>query len=72
MARFLALEWDAREARLAVARTRGADLVVEHAFVVDLELRDGRSPVEAEVGKRIAGALAARNLGRLETLLSSA
>ncbi len=70
MPRFLALEWDAREARIAVARTRGSEMVVEHAFCVDLELRDGQTPAESEVGKRVAAALAARSLGRTETLVA--
>ena len=38
MPRFLALEWDAREARVAVARTRGSDIVIEHAFAVALDI----------------------------------
>ncbi|HJN11440.1 MAG TPA: hypothetical protein QF564_22350 [Pirellulaceae bacterium] len=70
MPRLLALEWDGREARVAVARTRGSDIVVEHAFVVDLELGGGQTPAESEVGKRVAAALAARNLGRTETLVA--
>ncbi len=70
MARFLALEWDAREARIAVARTRGNEIAVEHAFSVDLQSRDGEARGEADVGPRIAAALAARGLGRVETLVA--
>ena len=70
MPRLLALEWDAREARVAIARTRGNDIVVEHAFVVDLELGEGQTPAESDVGKRLAAALAARNLGRTDTLVA--
>jgi Tfp pilus assembly PilM family ATPase/Tfp pilus assembly protein PilN len=69
MPRLLALEWDAAEARVAVARTRGNDIIVEHAFSVDLELREGQTSGE-EVGKRIAAAIAERNLGRIETLVA--
>lgn len=36
MARLLALEWDAREARLVVARTSGKSVEVEQAFTVSL------------------------------------
>jgi len=70
MPRLLALEWDACEARIAVARTRGNEIVVEHAFAVDLELREGQTPAESDVATRIAAAIAARNLGRIETLVA--
>jgi len=43
MARFLALEWEAREARVAVASSRGNDMVAEQAFSIALT---GSSPDE--------------------------
>lgn len=70
MPRLLALEWDAREARVAVARTRGRDLVIEHAFAVDLVPRDMGAAAEVNVGEQIAAALAARSVGRCETLVA--
>jgi Tfp pilus assembly PilM family ATPase len=71
MAKLLALEWDGREARIAVARTRGKEAVLEHAFAVDLAPRDGgEGAAEVNVGERIAAALAARRIGRCETLVA--
>ena len=71
MARLLALEWDAREARVAVARVRGREAVIEHAFAVDLGPRDpGQTFADRNVGEQIAAALAARNVGRCDTLVA--
>jgi Tfp pilus assembly PilM family ATPase len=71
MPQLLALEWDAREARVAVGRTRGREVVVEHAFAVDLLPRDGAQDVaDVNVGERIASALAARSIGRCDTLVA--
>jgi Tfp pilus assembly PilM family ATPase len=71
MARLLAIEWDAREARVAVARPRGREVLVEHAFAVDLAPRDpGQTFADQNVGQRIAAALAARSIGRCETLVA--
>jgi hypothetical protein len=36
MAKLLALEWDEREARVAVATPRGSEVVVEEAFAIDI------------------------------------
>jgi Tfp pilus assembly PilM family ATPase len=71
MSRLLAIEWDGYEARVAVARKRGGDVVVDHAFCVALSPRDpGQTVAEVNVGERIAAALAARQIGRVETLVS--
>ncbi len=71
MPRYLALEWDSREARIAVARTRGKEAVVEHAFAVELAPPNvGETLTEAQVGERVAAALAARRIGRCETLVA--
>ncbi len=71
MARLLALEWGTREARVAVARTQGGGIVVEHAFAVDLGPRDpGQTLTEETVGGRLAEALATRGIGRAETLVA--
>jgi Tfp pilus assembly PilM family ATPase len=71
MARLLALEWGLREARVAVARTQGGGVVVEHAFAVDLGPRDaGQTFSDETVGAKVAQALAARGIGRAETLVA--
>ena len=67
MARYLALEWDAREARVAIARPRGSEFVVEEAFSIDLTTREGE---ELDVGARLSAALAGQDLRRLETLVA--
>lgn len=67
MARYLALEWDAREARVAIARPRGSEFVVEEAFSIDLTAREGE---EVDVGARLSAALAGQDLRRLETLVA--
>lgn len=68
MAKLLALEWDAREARIVLARTRGSELVIEQAMAVDLSPREGEE--EVNVGQRIVAALSARGITRAETLVA--
>ena len=71
MARILAIEWDAREARAVVARTRADDVTVEDAFVIDVTPRAGQETLsDEEVGARILSALSARNISKLETHVS--
>ena len=70
MPRLLALEWDACEARIAVARTRGNEIVVEHAFVVDFELGEGQTPAESDVGKRLALWALAKDYGKTDLVYS--
>ena len=71
MAHFLALEWDSHEARVAVARSRGTGVTIEHAFTVDLSPREtDETSEEPKVGERIAAALAARRIGRCDTLVA--
>ena len=71
MSRLLAIEWDLREARVVVARTRGPTVTLEHAFAVDLGPRDpGQTFADVNVGSKLAAALAARNVGRAETLVA--
>jgi Tfp pilus assembly PilM family ATPase len=69
MARLLALEWDAKEARVAVAHARGKEVVVEQAFVVPLPEREGGGG-EAEIGAAIGKALAEHGLSRMEVLIA--
>lgn len=72
MARLLAIEWDAREARVAVGRARGTSIVVEQTFAIDLPKRSTgeNSPSEKEIGAAIAAALAQRGLSHSETLVA--
>ncbi|MCB9938250.1 MAG: hypothetical protein H6823_08410 [Planctomycetaceae bacterium] len=71
MAKLLALEWGLREARVAVARTQGGSIVVEHAFGVDLGPRDpGQTFSDDTIGGKLAQALASRGIGRTETLVA--
>ncbi len=54
-----------------MARTRGKEAVVEHAFAVELAPRDaGETLADAQVAERVAAALAARRIGRCETLVA--
>ena len=68
----MALEWDGSEARLVVASSRGDRGVIEQAFAVALRPpQAGEDPEEeVDVGGQITAALAARGIGRLETLVA--
>ena len=68
MARLLAIEWDAREVRVAVARTAGREVEVDDAFAVDLG--EGAEAAEAEAVQRLAAAVQERGLGRGEVLVA--
>jgi Tfp pilus assembly PilM family ATPase len=70
MSRLLALEWDSREARVAVARRRSDGVVIEHIFSVPLDPREGAGGTEGGVGAKIASALEARGVGRVLTLVA--
>lgn len=71
MPRILALEWDSREARLAVADARRGSAVLEEAFAVPIPLRaEGGTGVDPAIGDAIGAAVAARGLGRLPTLVA--
>ena len=71
MPRYLALEWDSREARVAVAATRGDAVVIEHAFAVPLPARgEATSKAENDTGELIAAAIAERRLGRVQGLVA--
>ncbi len=71
MARLVALEWDAREARVAVGRSRGKDVVIENAFAVELVPRDpGQTFADVNIGQKVAAALAARGITRPDVLVA--
>lgn len=71
-ARIIALEWDNREARVAVASARGNSPVVEDAFAIPLTT-DSDSDVSlsaAEIGQRLAAALKQRGITGAEALVA--
>ena len=69
MSQLLALEWDQREARVAIATSRGRRVTIQDAFSVDL--RPATSDTDPpDVGKKIDAALAARRLARATTLVA--
>ena len=70
MPRLVALEWDAKEARVVVARSRGKGVVVEQAFAVVLPQKDAGAAAEADVGAAIAKALAEHGLAKSDALVA--
>lgn len=71
MAQLLALEWDQFEARIVVAQQRGEDVRIDHALTVSLAPRDpGQTFADTDVGQRLQAALAARRIGKAETLVA--
>src|SRR5262245_55938127 len=70
MSRLLALEWDAKEARVVVGRKSGKAVVVEQAFAAPLPQKAEGSTAEADVGGAIAKALADHGLSRVEALVA--
>lgn len=71
MARFIAIEWNDQEARLAVAGGRPGQAVFEQAFTVSLKSPDpSEDAAVPDPGERISAALAARGLGRLPALVA--
>ena len=70
MPQLLALEWNGSEARLALASGRGGQVVIEQAFSVPLASQQpGAENEEVDVGGRIAAALAAKGIGRIDALV---
>src|SRR5688572_15394320 len=73
MTRLLAIEWDAREARLAVATAVRGHARLEELVAIPLIPPEGQAELsDAEVARRIAAAVAERKLGRVETLVAVA
>lgn len=65
MSRLLAIEWDAREARLVVGRMTGRSLSIESVVAVPLE-----SSEEESLRTQLAQAVTQRGLGRNEWLVA--
>lgn len=71
MSQLLALEWNGSEARLVVAASHGEKVVIEQAFSVTLRPgQPGEDREEVDAGGRIAAALAARGISRIDTLVA--
>ncbi|MGO8746210.1 MAG: type IV pilus biogenesis protein PilM [Thermoguttaceae bacterium] len=71
MPRVLALEWNDTEARVVVAQSQGANIVFEQAFLVSLRpAQPGEDQPAVDAGQRLATALAARGISRLDALVS--
>lgn len=72
MARLLALEWDAYEARVVVVSARGESISIDDAFAVPLPPRGEADPGDADRdavrGSVVGAAIAARRLGRVQCL----
>jgi Tfp pilus assembly PilM family ATPase len=69
MSKYLALEWDEHEIRLAIASGRGSTAVLERAFAAPLPAVAEGQPHSAEtVAGVLREALAGESLRRLETL----
>ncbi len=71
MPQLLSLEYNDTEARMVVANPRGDRVVIEQAFSVSLAPEGpGDSEESVDVGGRIAAALAARGVGRIDALVA--
>ena len=71
MAKYVALDWDDHEVRLAVAQTQGGRAVVTQAVGLPVD-GPGENPVSAAgaLGRTIARTLAAHDLGRAHALVA--
>ena len=71
MSRLIALEWDAKEARVAIGRKRGGDgVAIDQAFAVALPQREEGSTAEPDVGGVLAKALADHGVSRTEAIVA--
>src|SRR5947207_2651893 len=71
MSRLIALEWDAKEARVAIGRARGGGgVAIDQAFAVTLPQREDGSTAEPNVGAALAKALADHGVARSEAIVA--
>jgi Tfp pilus assembly PilM family ATPase len=70
MSRLVALEWDAKEARVVIGRKRGSTVVVDQALAVPVPAREEGSTAEPDVGNVLARALADQGVARSEALVA--
>ncbi len=67
MSKLLAVEWDARELRVAAAQIAGKKVVVEQAFAVALDEEAGQTP--DAIGERLVAACSEHDIGRCSVLV---
>src|SRR5262245_25675928 len=70
MSRLVALEWDAKEARVAIGRSRGSGVIVEQAFTVPIPQPAEGTPAQPDVGGALAAALAEQGVARSEAMVA--
>jgi len=70
MSRLLALEWDAKEARVVVGHKRGASLVVEQAFEIPLPQPGEGQTAEADIGGLLSKALSEHSVPKGDALVA--
>jgi Tfp pilus assembly PilM family ATPase len=71
MSRLIALEWDAKEARVAIGHTRGGGgVTIDQVFVVPLPQREEGSTAEPVIGGVLAKALADHGVSRSEAIVA--
>jgi Tfp pilus assembly PilM family ATPase len=71
MSRLVALEWDAKEARVAIGRTRGGGgVAIDQAFAVPLPQSEAGSTAEPDVGGILAKALVDHGVSRSEAIVA--
>lgn len=68
MSKFLALEWDEHEVRVAIASQRGATAMLERAFAAPLPAADDKPHDAALIAGVLREALAGESLRKVETL----
>jgi Tfp pilus assembly PilM family ATPase len=68
MSKFLALEWDEHEIRVAIAGQRGATAVLERAFAVPLPPAVDKPHDAASIAAALRQSLAGESLRKIETL----
>jgi Tfp pilus assembly PilM family ATPase len=70
MSRLLALEWDAKEARVVVGQKRGAGFTVERAFAVPLPQREEGQTADPDVGSILGKALVEQGVAKGDALVA--
>ncbi|NQT40001.1 MAG: hypothetical protein HQ581_21080 [Planctomycetes bacterium] len=73
MPKLLALEWNEREVRAALAVSRAGRVTIEQAFSVPLHWNSAEGNgdgIEPDPGPQVAAALAERGIGRVDTIVA--
>ncbi len=70
MPQLIGLEWDSREVRMMVASGRGRQVVIEQAFSFPIESDVPAVGLAEKIGRRVAGELDARGLGRSDAVVA--